>query len=294
VRRNRAVTRALRWPRRGAFGARGDRVHGLVPGRPGRRFDSGRCPCARPRHRLQLADVALPRPRAARRDSNGSTGNAGRCRRRNDGCGRLQRRAVLERCRGRPRSDRRRSRGAWSAQRLRRHTRDRLAPPRCVTVRRSGMRCVQVVAVATRHGVHGTERAIARADGSRRRELVCRRRPLRPLLRPDAATRRRCTPSRPLAGLVHLGRDRARTARAGGDRDRPDPRPRSRSRQPIPSRARAHAGLVGHRLCRRSRCRGEAARAGIRAATRSGSLRASFHVYNTEDDVDAALTALLD
>jgi selenocysteine lyase/cysteine desulfurase len=36
------------------------------------------------------------------------------------------------------------------------------------------------------------------------------------------------------------------------------------------------------------------ARAGIRAATRSGSLRASFHVYNTEDDVDAALTALLD
>jgi selenocysteine lyase/cysteine desulfurase len=33
-------------------------------------------------------------------------------------------------------------------------------------------------------------------------------------------------------------------------------------------------------------------RAGIRAATRAGSLRASFHVYNTEADVDAALAAL--
>jgi selenocysteine lyase/cysteine desulfurase len=33
-------------------------------------------------------------------------------------------------------------------------------------------------------------------------------------------------------------------------------------------------------------------RAGIRAAVRAGSLRASFHVYNTEADVDAALDAL--
>ena len=33
-------------------------------------------------------------------------------------------------------------------------------------------------------------------------------------------------------------------------------------------------------------------RAGIRAAVRSGGLRVSFHLYNTEDDVDAALTAL--
>jgi len=32
--------------------------------------------------------------------------------------------------------------------------------------------------------------------------------------------------------------------------------------------------------------------AGVRAATRAGSLRASFHVYNTEADVDAALEAL--
>jgi selenocysteine lyase/cysteine desulfurase len=34
------------------------------------------------------------------------------------------------------------------------------------------------------------------------------------------------------------------------------------------------------------------AAAGIRAATRAGSLRVSFHVYNTEADVDAALDAL--
>jgi selenocysteine lyase/cysteine desulfurase len=35
------------------------------------------------------------------------------------------------------------------------------------------------------------------------------------------------------------------------------------------------------------------ARAGIMAAARKGRLRASFHVYNTEHDVDEALTALL-
>ncbi len=34
--------------------------------------------------------------------------------------------------------------------------------------------------------------------------------------------------------------------------------------------------------------------AGIRAAVRGGSLRASFHLYTTTDDVDAALSALLD
>jgi len=36
------------------------------------------------------------------------------------------------------------------------------------------------------------------------------------------------------------------------------------------------------------------ARAGIMAAARAGKLRASFHLYNTEADVDAALSALLD
>ena len=36
------------------------------------------------------------------------------------------------------------------------------------------------------------------------------------------------------------------------------------------------------------------ARAGIMAAARAGKLRASFHLYNTEADVDAALTALLE
>ena len=35
-------------------------------------------------------------------------------------------------------------------------------------------------------------------------------------------------------------------------------------------------------------------RAGIQAATRAGGLRASFHVYNTEADVDRALEALAD
>ena len=34
-------------------------------------------------------------------------------------------------------------------------------------------------------------------------------------------------------------------------------------------------------------------RAGIRAAVRAGALRASFHLYSTEADVDAALDALV-
>jgi selenocysteine lyase/cysteine desulfurase len=34
-------------------------------------------------------------------------------------------------------------------------------------------------------------------------------------------------------------------------------------------------------------------RAGIRAAVRAGGLRLSFHLYNTPDDVDAAVAALL-
>ena len=38
---------------------------------------------------------------------------------------------------------------------------------------------------------------------------------------------------------------------------------------------------------------GRLKRAGIRAATRAGAVRASFHLYNTEADVDAALDALL-
>ena len=35
------------------------------------------------------------------------------------------------------------------------------------------------------------------------------------------------------------------------------------------------------------------AAAGIRAAVRAGRVRASFHVYSTEADVDMALAALL-
>ena len=34
-------------------------------------------------------------------------------------------------------------------------------------------------------------------------------------------------------------------------------------------------------------------RAGIRAAVRAGRVRASFHIYTTDTDVDAALNALL-
>jgi selenocysteine lyase/cysteine desulfurase len=36
------------------------------------------------------------------------------------------------------------------------------------------------------------------------------------------------------------------------------------------------------------------AAAGIRAATRAGDLRVSFHIYSTDSDVDTALNALTD
>ena len=46
----------------------------------------------------------------------------------------------------------------------------------------------------------------------------------------------------------------------------------------------------------RPRCPDAAAkleRAGVRAAVRAGRVRASFHLYSTEADVDAALDALV-
>jgi selenocysteine lyase/cysteine desulfurase len=36
------------------------------------------------------------------------------------------------------------------------------------------------------------------------------------------------------------------------------------------------------------------AKAGVRAAVRAGRVRASFHVYTTEADVDLAVDALVD
>ena len=56
----------------------------------------------------------------------------------------------------------------------------------------------------------------------------------------------------------------------------------------------ASGGELGDRLGRYPGAEERLLEAGIRAAVRGGSLRASFHVYNTEDDVDAALSALLD
>ena len=58
--------------------------------------------------------------------------------------------------------------------------------------------------------------------------------------------------------------------------------------RPAWARRRGQRDRVGRRAGRGARLE----RAGIRAASRAGRVRASFHLYTTEEDVDAALDAL--
>ena len=77
------------------------------------------------------------------------------------------------------------------------------------------------------------------------------------------------------------------------DRRRGDPRARRRPGEPLPRRASGSSRPT--RRSSRPTCparRERLERAGIVAAERGGRLRASWHVYNTEADVDAALDAL--
>ena len=139
-------------------------------------------------------------------------------------------------------------------------------------------------------------RARPRADAAARRQLVRRRRPLRQLLPPRPAARRgraggstshrRGSPGSAtepaLRVLCEIGVDAIHDHDVG-------------AREPLPSRPRPRRRQLGDRVRRICRApRSGCGRAGILAAVRGGALRASFHVYNTEDDVDAALSALLD
>ena len=121
--------------------------------------------------------------------------------------------------------------------------------------------------------------------------LVRRRGHPRDVLRRAAAARGRRPPARHLTGVAQLGRRGARARAARGDRRRGDPRARPRAGEPLPRRPRVEPGdsaivfvdvpdaaerLAGRGSGRRSR----------------RPVRTSWHLYNTEADVDRALEAL--
>ena len=173
----------------------------------------------------------------------------------------------------------------------RRHARGRLAARSTRSpLRRRRLRRVQVADVAARHGVPRAQRARSRADAADCRQLVRRRRPLRPLLRPRAAPRRGRAPARPLPRLVLVGRHRAGPAVSRAtSASRRSTRTTSRSRTASAPGSASTAGNSAIVSADLPGAEERLARAGIRTAVRGGALRASFHLYNTEDDVDAAL-----
>ncbi len=134
---------------------------------------------------------------------------------------------------------------------------------------------------------------LQRAAPADQRRLVRRRRRPHVVLRAAAAARDRRPPVRRLAGVVQLGGHSAGPRAAGADRHRADPGVRRGAGRPVPCRPRSAARRDGHRVDDGRGCPGKLERAGIRAATRAGALRASFHLYSTEADVDAALDALV-
>ena len=179
--------------------------------------------------------------------------------------------------------------------RRRRLAGSQLAADRRLPVRRRRLRRLQVAHVAARHGVPRAVRPRARADTADRGQLVRRRRPLRQLLprtiyglrrTPAGSTSHRrgspgSAPSRRCACSREIGVDAVHEHDVG-----------------LANRFRAGLGLPAGDSAIVSTNLPDAEerleRAGIRAAVRGGALRASFHVYNTEADVDAALSALLD
>ena len=151
---------------------------------------------------------------------------------------------------------------------------------------------LQVADVAARLGVPGAVRPACRSGCGRSTPAgtpapTCTRR----------TTGRRCgwprrPPVRRLAGVVQLGRHRAGPRAASSRSASSDPGARrgagrTGSGPASGCRPAAQRDRVDHRAgCAARRLE----RAGIRAATRAGALRASFHLYSTEADVDAALT----
>ena len=282
--------RAVRGARRAPGRARRDRRERLVPrrarrdGRPGRRpvlvpdvdYSSLTWPFLAQGRRGRVAPLDRLAPRSTTPPTSSPSARSSRRRRRRrprraGGCGGGARRFLARR----------------------RDTRGRLAAVRREPLRRRRLCCVQVADVPARHGA---DDAPASALSSRQLPIAANwfaaDDPLRPLLRPRATPRRRRAPPRPsppgsrgwarsppsVSSPTSASRrsthttSRSRTASAPGSSSRPATRRSSRSTSRAPR--------SGSRVPASARqCRG-------------GALRASFHLYNTEDNVDAALAAL--
>ena len=136
------------------------------------------------------------------------------------------------------------------------------------------------------------ERRTGREDDAAPGRLVRGQRPADRPVRPAAAaadTARRFDTSP--AWFCWVGTEPA-LALHQRDRRRGDPRARPRARQPLPRGPRAAAADSAIVTSDVPDATEKLARAGIMAAARAGRLRASFHLYNTEADVDAALDVL--
>ena len=174
----------------------------------------------------------------------------------------------------------------------RRHTGRWLAPVRRRPLRFRLVRRVQVALLAARDGLR---RGAARAPGDAsavERRLVRGRRHLGLDLRAAAAAGQGRPSARHLAGVARVGGHRARARPAGRGGDRGDPPARPRPRERAPRAARPARGRLGHRHRRRHRRPRPPTAADIKASTRAGAVRLSFHLHNTESDVDAVAHAL--
>ena len=168
----------------------------------------------------------------------------------------------------------------------------RLAAVRRRPRRRRLRRRLQVADVAARHGPGLPCPGAPGPAASDRGRLVRRRGPVQLVLRAADGARRRCAPVRRLARLVQLGGHGAHAGADRAHRTRGDPRAQRRIGQPVPGRAGSAAGDSAIVTVDVPGAQERLEAAGVRAAVRAGRVRASFHMYTTEGDVDLALDAL--
>ena len=241
-----------------------------------RRVDPGRKPSSRARRRVHLASVPVPRAGApgrlrAARPARRACGRdrAGRRRRR------VQRGADGDRRGGRPRGDRLGGDGERRDDGRRRHAGSRLAPLRRRALRRRRRTCLQVADVPQGHGFRSHPPRPPRAGRAARGRVVCGRGSAADVLRAAAPARGERPQVRHVAGLVHVGGDRAGARRHRADRRSCDPRARRGAREPVPLRARARRPATPRSSCRTppARRRSSSGRASARQSVAAASAR---------------------
>ena len=170
----------------------------------------------------------------------------------------------------------------------------RLAADRRDPRRRGHVQRLQVADVAARHVVHGRRRRLARADRPAQRGLVRGRGRPSELLRTAAAPRHRRAPLRHLAGVVLVGWRATNPRTAQPNRHRRRIRPRCGTCKPLPGGHRDGALEQRDRVVRPSRRAPTSSSApASRPRCAADGVRVSWHVYNTDAEVDATLDALV-